>query len=537
MCVAVLALVPRALTAGRFETTDETLWMQRSLNFSDALLRLDPARASATTDVLSTMPGVTTMWIGSAARATRWIGARLGLVEGDVAFTASPAGLHFAQLGVAFASSALIGVVVLLAWQWASPVAAVTAGALLASEPFVVAHGSVLHTDELTGLFGAAGMLALLSALAIPAPVTERPRAMAAVGGMLLGGSLLTKLSALSLLPGLAAVIGAALLYKAREGWRSGSSLADAVRTPARLLLLAAASAAVTILVAWPAIWADPLHQFGLLQESAALARTPHTTFFLGQPTTTPGRLYYAVATPLRMTPWFLLGSLLLIPLGLARRRRHMVILLVVIASIAAVLTTAARQMDRYVLTALPLLALACGLGLDVAVGPARAWFDTRPRLAIAAGLAATALLVLHASWIAPWGLAYFNPLLGGSATAEQAILVGWGEGLELAGERIRQREAPRCDLKVALKYWVLSSAFPCGSTTPEVDGADYLVLYVNHRQRLSEPALTDLRRRGRLIDVVSIRGIDYAEIYDLRPASANVADRAVTAGEEARRQ
>jgi hypothetical protein len=44
--MALLALVPRALTTGRFETTDEVQWMERSRNFGDALLRLDPAAAS-----------------------------------------------------------------------------------------------------------------------------------------------------------------------------------------------------------------------------------------------------------------------------------------------------------------------------------------------------------------------------------------------------------------------------------------------------------------------------------------------------------
>jgi hypothetical protein len=142
----------------------------------------------------------------------------------------------------------------------------------------------------------------------------------------------------------------------------------------------------------------------------------------------------------------------------------------------------------------------------------------------LAAGLAAVALLTMHAVAIAPWHLAYFNPLLGGATTAEHAILVGWGEGLELAGERIRRREAPHCDVKIALLYSSLASAFPCGSLTADVTGADYFVLYINHRQRLEEQDLTSLRERGRLVDVVSIRGIDYAEIYDLRRVSDNAA-------------
>jgi hypothetical protein len=515
-CIAVLALIPRALTAGRFQTNDEVLWMERSRAFSEALLHFNPAAASATTGVLSTMPGVTTMWLGTAARLAWSLAVSLGLVDGHAPFTASPAALHLAQLSVAAMTSALIGLLALLAWQWASPVVAVSAGVVLASEPFVIAHGAVLHTDALTALFGAAGALALLLALGIPAPATRRPYVLAGLGGALLGAALLTKLSALLLVPGLAVVVGGAMARR----WQRGRTL----RQPATLLTVASGVAFATFLT-WPAIWADTARQLALLQQSAALIRTPHPTFFLGVITATPGPLFYAVAIPLRMTPWFLLGSLFLIPLAPLRgRRHHTVILLVITLPVVVVLSAASKQMDRYALTALPFVALAVGCGVEVLVATASRWFGARPRLALAAGLAAVALLTMHAVAIAPWHLAYFNPLLGGATTAEHAILVGWGEGLELAGERIRRREAPHCNVKIALMYSSLASAFPCGSLTADVTGADYFVLYINHRQRLGEQDLTSLRERGRLVDVVSIRGIDYAEIYDLRGVSDNAA-------------
>ncbi len=491
--------------------------MQRSLNFSDALLRLDPAAASATTGPRATMPGVTTMWLGTAARAAWALGMQLRLTEGEATFTTSAVARGLAQLAVAFATSALIGLVVLLAWWWASPVAAVAMGALLASEPFVVAHGAVLHTDELTGLFGAGGVLALLLALGIPARSAGRPRARAALGGALLGGALLTKLTALVLLPGVALVASADVLralVTVRHGTRQ-------LGRQSSLLALACGVAVAVVLLAWPAIWADPLRQLDLLRQSAALARTPLTTFFLGHVTGTPGPLFYAVATPLRMTPWFLLAVLVLIPLALVRgQRRHAVILLVIIAPVVAVLSVAARQADRYVLVALPLAALAVGLGIDAVLGRIRTPCSARPRLALAAGLTATALLVAHAAWIAPWGLAYFNPLLGGSKTAERTILIGWGEGLELAGEWIRQREAPGCEVTVAFTHWTLSSAFPCGTITGDTAAADYVVLYVHDRQGLPNQVLANLHQRGQLVDVVTIRGINYAEIYDMRTPS-----------------
>ena len=526
--MALLALVPRALTTGRFETTDEVQWMYRSRSFGDALLRLDPAAASTTTSgEMTTMPGVTTMWVGTAARAVRWSGARLGLTDDAVEFTASPLGLHLAQLGVACVTSLLIGLIVLLAWRWCDPVAALTAGALLASEPFVVAHCAVLHTDAMTALFGTSGILALLLALAIPAPATGRPRVMAAFGGALLAGAFLTKVSVLALAPGFLLVIGTAMLLDARRSWHRGEPIGAMLWRRVALLVLAGGVALAVIVLAWPAIWADTVRQLGLLSMSAHLAITPHSngTFFLGRITDKPGPLFCFVVIPLRMTPWFLLSSLVLIPIALARgKRRHAAILLVMAGSIVAVVSLAVKQMDRYVIPALPFVALALGLGLAALVG------KIQSRRLVAIGLAVAALLTLHAIWIAPWGLAYFDPLLGGGTTALQATLVGWGEGLEIAGEWIRQREAPSCGVKIGLMYSNLTSAFPCGTTTNDLDAANYVALYVNHRQRLPPDALAALRQRGKLVHVVTVRGMDYVEIYDMRqPRGASHAPNAAS--------
>jgi hypothetical protein len=514
---AVLAFVPRALTAGNFQTADEPLWMQRSLDFGDALLRLDPAAASSTTERLATMPGVTTMWLGTVARFGWWVGGGLGVVPPDEPFVLSPTAIHLAQLAVGLTTSVLIGLLVLLAWRWAGAVVAVTAGVLLATEPFVVAHGAVLHTDELAALFGTTGALALLSALRLPRPAGDGPQRLAALAGMLLGAAFLTKLSALVLAPGLA-VLAAAVGVRdaARAGPPARSALA-ALRPVAGVLATAAAAALVTVVVAWPAIWADTAHQLRLLRDSAGLAGTGHMTFFLGEITSTPGPLFYLVATPLRMTPWFLVGSLLLAPLALHRTwRAHALAVAVVALPAVVALSTAAKQFDRYVLVVLPLLALAVGMGLDVVVGYARRRLRG-PAFLRPAGWVAAAALGAHSAWVAPWGLAYFNPLLGGASTGQRAVLVGWGEGLELAGARIAELEAPACDVVVAVLYYNIGSAFPCGTTTKTPADADYLVLYVNHRQRLPDCELERLRDLGRLVGVVGARGVDYAEIYDVR--------------------
>lgn len=479
------------------------------------------------------MPGVTTMWLGTLARFGWWVGGWLGAVPPDEPFVLSPTAIHLAQLGVGLTTSVLIGLLVLLAWRWAGPVVAVTAGTLLATEPFVVAHGSVLHTDELAALFGANALVAFLGAVGWTRRGHRPSKGLAVLAGALVGMAFLTKLSSLALFPGLAVVVVAVALVEAPRAGPPVRSVVAALRPAAGLLALAAGAALVTVIAAWPAIWADTAHQLRLLRDSAGLAGTGHITFFLGEITSTPGLLYYFVATPLRMTPWFLLASLALAPLALLRPwRAHAGALLVVALPAAVVLATAAKQFDRYAVLVLPLLALTVGMGLDVVVGYARRRLGA-PAFLRPAGWVAAVALGAHSAWVAPWGLAYFNPLLGGASTGQRAVLVGWGEGLELAGARIAELEAPDCDVVVAVLYYNIGSAFPCGTTTRTPADADYLVLYVNHRQRLPDCELERLRRLGRPVGVVGARGIDYAEIYDLRGRPVTDGPMSVIALEE----
>jgi hypothetical protein len=512
---ALAALIPRALTAGHFQGIDEVTWMARSGRFATALLELDPASASASTEDAATMPGITTMWLGTIAGGAWRAGRALGLID-DPKFSESAAGILLSQLAVAVATSALIGLLVLLAWRWAGGIAAVTAGALLATEPFLVANGAVLHTDELAALFGATGFLALVLALGVPGPGTDRPRLMAALAGFLLGGAFLSKLSAGVVVPGLVLVVAWALVAVARRR-PSGQRIGDALRPLAVLVGIVVAAGLATTLLAWPALWADPLDQIRLLRESGGLAGEGHVQFFRGEVTETPGPIFYLVATPFRMTPWFLVGlaAMVMAAIGAATRPRLAMLAAAAIPALI-ILSLASKQFDRYVLVVVPFLALAVGLGLDAL------WRLLRPRLrsarpAAAVAAAAIGVVLAHAIWIAPWAPAYFNPLLGGAKAAEDTILIGGGEGLELAGGEIERREGPECDLTISVLRFGVQSAFPCGKLHVHGDpDSEYWVIYVNGRQRFPEEAEA-LRRAGRVVAEVEVEGITYAEVVDLR--------------------
>ena len=171
--VSLLALVPRVVTAlAHFRTTDESAWRFLSWNLGEAVSSGDlrSASAQAITYMDYTSPGVTTMWIGSAGRAIWAAGHGWGLwgSEEDASFLTSPSGLTVARVTMAVVTALLIGGLVSLLVRWVGRGAAAVAGVILATEPFFVAHGAVLHTDELLALFGVAALVATALALGVP---------------------------------------------------------------------------------------------------------------------------------------------------------------------------------------------------------------------------------------------------------------------------------------------------------------------------------------------------------------------------------
>jgi hypothetical protein len=524
---------PRALTAGAYSGPDEFLWMLRSRRFLDAVIQGEPSVASATNGEPATMPGVTTMWVGSAARTVWLWGVELGVIgDADIeaGFANSRSGLFLAQLMMGLVTAALVAVVVVLVARWAGRGAALVAGVLLATEPLLVAHGATLHTDELVGLFGVAGLLATALALGVPqrTGVTDRP-AVAVAAGALCCLAVLTKLSALAFLPA-AVVLGA---WAAVVRWRAGAGApadgrtgadgadgraragAGVVRSLARLGGLWLVGA-VAVLALYPALWSSPVTEVGRLLESATLATEDQPQFFFGEVTGSVGPHFYLVVLPFRLTPWFFLALLASALLVWARpaARGHATALVVMGLPTFAAISLSSKQIDRYAVPLVVLGAVAIGVGavhLHRWVHE-RTGLDARhPRVVGGLGLGAF-VLVGYALVVAPWSSTYYNPLLGGGDRAVQSVLVGRGEGVYEVGDLIAEREAGRCD-EITVRALISVGAFPCGAWVWN-DDADYLVVSAGERQ-LSHPERFAERLGDRpLVAVVSVRGVVHTELW-----------------------
>jgi len=113
--------------------------------------------------------------------------------------------------------------------------------------------------------------------------------------------------------------------------------------------------------------------------------------------------------------------------------------------------------------------------------------------------------------------LAGYNPLAGGVRAAERAIPVGWGDGLDVAGDQIRAMSGGRT---VVTSVWSpLRVSFEAHTPGPvvserQIGQADFYVDYIHSRQR----GLTPRQLVNRTPDaVVTIGGVDYARVYRLR--------------------
>lgn len=510
--VFIAAVLPRLSTAGRYVTTDEPVWMERSERFSDAITQFELSQASASVGEIATMPGAPTMWVGSVARLIWGIGTETGLV--DSTRFMSPEGLATAQYLSAIVIALLVGWLFLAVARWAGLVPALLASLLIATDPWWAALGAVLHTDEMTALFGTIGLVCLARALGLPeqAPRPDHPGRLAALAGLALMLAPLTKVTGVGYWLGVPVLAVWAFVRHHRRGgapWEPGS--------PSRLCAIAAAAGIAVVPIMWPALVADTGFQIERLRAAAAMGNEQglfyegSRQFYMGEGVDSPDWTFYFVSSAMRATPWLLLVFVVGLPAALVRRvsRTYAVGLLVPAAAIMFVITRAPKSFDRYaLLVTFPLVVIAA-IGL---VDLARLG-GIGEEVAGKVVVGAAAVMLLHSLWVAPWGLAYYNPATGGSRAGHENLLVGWGEGKDVALERIRELEGGRCvGVSVAGVFQMGKLGFECAQVAFSEESADYVVLYVSDLQR--NPRARDGVAGRELVDVVEVRGIPYAEIW-----------------------
>ncbi len=458
--LALIALAPRVLSLGSFVTVDEVaFWIPRS----DAFLRAIQAGDFPAT-AISTHPGVTTMWLGSAGVVLRRALLAAGLLRDDSFATL----LAFYRLPVALAHTAGILIGYALLRRMLPALVAALAALLWAADPFVIAYSRVLHVDGLAGTFITLSLLA-----ACVYWFHDRRSRFLILSAVSAGLAILSKSPALVLLPlvGLIALLSTndqrpmtngetlnpgqpAFVFRLWSFVRSRWSFVRPLALWAALVLL-------TAVALWPALWAGPLRaieqvRVGVVAEGAE----PHMqgNFFLGREDDSPGPLFYPLALALRLTPWTLLG-LLLLPIAWRRMRdiapaRHdLALLALYVIVFLAAMSLFPKKFNRYIEPAFPALDILAavglvgvggwGLGVGRLLGRPSSVVGRRSSVMIGLVSAITVAALANMAFWHPYEIAAYNQALGGARVGAYAFLTGWGEGLEQAADWLNQQPGP----------------------------------------------------------------------------------------------
>jgi 4-amino-4-deoxy-L-arabinose transferase-like glycosyltransferase len=538
----LIGFVPRVLALSAFLTPDEFRWVSRSRDFLTGLLTGNWAAT-----LQSGFPGVTTMWTGSLGLLYSYWARPSSAPDSLLDFVRHVSEYHLPMEYVApvrfptvILTSATIVAVFWLAARLLDRRSALLAAGLLALDPFHLALSRVLHNDALVTTFMALSVLPMIGYW-----LHGWRRRWLWISGVMAGLAFVSKSSALLLMP-FCAIAGVGT-YALR--WRQGEQINR--HAIARLILDGLGWGAIAWLiyvVVWPAMWVEPDLVLGTtfgvtgryLMEGHELGN-----YFMGQFTSDPGPLFYPLSWLLRTTPVVLLGlGALLLRRGghgvqsdpAVNDRRRATIAMLVVYSLFAVLvvTLVDKKQDRYILPIFPAVDILAGVGLvklgqiaaDKCVA-VRQWLQARGISSPGLGysLLAVGVIAVQAAFALPhfpYYLTYFNPLLGGERSAAQWVTVGWGEGLELAGDYLNQK--PNADrLKVTAWYMPTFMAYFQGTVTDffsigkqEKMTSDYVVFYLNQVQRqMPDPELIAYYQRHYTPEYVAhLHDLDYAWVY-----------------------
>lgn len=502
--LVALGLVLRLIPINQYVTPDEPAWVYRSIRFADAVMARD-----WTAIPVPGHPGVTTMWLGiMGITVQRWLAPVEGATHLDwirrLAWLAPENGAAFRHLAfflpvgrivVALVTTlGLIVLFILLMRLFDRRVAVATIG-LLALDPFLIGHSGLVHTDALLSTFSILTLVTACSALQEPNKV-----AWAALSGLFLGLALLTKTSAVILIPFTLLILAISQLSLSRT-----IDLGHQIRHLPSIIGRWALMLSVTLLTClsiYPALWHNPIETlntvFSFTGKLVEIA--PRPVFFAGQMTYDPGPIFYPVVFLFRISPVVLCG----LALGLTvlhrlppERRLISLLLLGYAVCFGVMISLGAKKHDRYLLPALSSLSIPAGLALShfavkTTTTHVPAILRNRPIRDLTATLLLGAQLVLFLPFITH-PLTFFNPLAGGPWLAARVLSPDWGEGMGAAARWLNQLPGAGQLTVAALSVPSFASLFE-GHTVhlDQATQADYIVVGPDRSTSRLPDLLTD---------------------------------------------
>lgn len=509
----IFALIPRAARQD-YSTIDEAgMWVQRSEVFLDAIQH---GKWGETAQAFH--PGVTTMWLGAGGiLIDRILYGEGHPLEDEMGYRAN------IRILMSVVNSLSITLGFLLLRRLINEPVALGSALLWAGNPFLVAHGGVLHVDGLSTSFMLLSFLTGLIAFHFdrkPYIYNSNTRWKWWIASAILGGlAALTKITTFAVI----GILGFLMLF---INWRHLKR--GILHKQVGQFILWGIIAAITFFILYPAMWQNIDLVLERFDSGIEATFGGHWNFFLGERTINPGPLYYLYTVGFRITPWVMIG-LFLTPYIISRReyrynQQVLISLFTFILCYAAIMIVQRKQQGRYLLQIYPLM--------DIFAAIAWIWIirilSKRFSINLPRSVWIAAILILSINLLSyhPYPRTYYNPLLGGAKAAENLIMVGDGEGMDKAATFILNQVDNPCDVQIVSSYKVVIQInMPCAEIYDAdqwplyIEEADYLVLYINHLQRDFYPVLEDVLTDVEPIYKAQISGINYAYVYDLKAA------------------
>lgn len=560
--VTLVALVLRLWDMDVPLNTDEAKWLSRGDEFFYSLLT---GHWSET--YTSPHPGVSTMWVAGLGMALNsfvsqvnaaWVGMDAPISVGEFVNTRDfPVEMYrLPRLLHALITAGCLGGMYELARRLFGWAIALLFAVLLLLEPFFLAYQRFLTTDALQANFLVLAALLFLLYLrqgSSPSPSQEpvpgsmrRSRWLLAGSGVCLGLAIGSKVIAIFMVPGL---LLAALWSETRVGSPAFAALGYGAR--AKALVLWGATALVTLVVSWPALWLNLGFTLNRMAEGLLEEAQRGFFFFKGDLVHSPGSDFYLVSLAYRLSPAMLLGVLVgAIALMLPPWRRRsfypheQIALWLAILSYVGILSLATTKIDRYLSPVIPLLAVLAAAGwlllLQSVYAAMKTWLlppqapllKSGSILLLAAGLAIAqfAIFLPHV----PYYITYYNPLVGGPRSAEDTMMIGQGEGLDQAAHWLADESQgmPRdAEVGISTVYPAVMAGFWDQSQPAQIQhlpmrsddtsnpqfwrSTHRVVFYISQIQRqLPSASFIDYFTTQPYLFEVQQDGVNYAKIY-----------------------
>jgi hypothetical protein len=516
--IFLLAFIPRYAGLGKIIVADEQLWIGRSVKFFRSLLDLDLQGTSITGH-----PGVMTMWLcGFSMGLKNWLDGSASV--GDLLFAG--------QFPIALVTSISVVIMYLLVRKLFDEMTAIVAAILIGTDPFFLPLSRAIHLDALATCF------MTLAALFFIVFLKESKHRYLILSLLCTGLGVLTKVPAVFLFGFMGFIL---LIEFIRVSLDDRKKAIASAKEYLKTYIIWFFISLLVILVFWPAIWSDPMVFIRLFTKGPGLVAHEGGQFFWGHPVRDPGFLYYAVVILFKTTPITLVFSILSVVMviwtGVSNHKSlnsdwfYTLFIICYVILFTFFMSVPLKKIGRYILPVFPMLNILASIGITRFVKAVADASTNRKRLHhYAFWIAVVTILVVQIYPLVklhPYELSYFNPIAGGASKAKDVLLVGQGEGLDLVGKYLNEKENAQ-DLIVVSDFDYLLKQYFKGEVkslkveqyeTGTIENVDYLVIYISGLQRghLRLPLeVIEYHRNHTPEHVVVINGIEYAYIYKM---------------------